>query len=99
MGPAVEADALAMHAVMMTSHPSLLYWEPATMAVLQGVRAWQEEGLDVYFSMDAGPNVHCFCEADDAVEVEKRLRVLPGVKDVLVSGPGGGVRLIDYHLF
>jgi diphosphomevalonate decarboxylase len=99
MGPAVEADALAMHAVMMTSNPSLLYWQPATMAVLQGVRAWQEEGLDVYFSIDAGPNVHCFCEAADAAEVEKRFRVLPGVKDVLVSGPGGGVRLVDYHLF
>jgi diphosphomevalonate decarboxylase len=99
LGPAIEADALAMHGVMMTSNPSLLYWQPATIAVLQEVRAWQENGLDVYFSMDAGPNVHCFCEAADAGKVEEWLRVLPGVKDVLVSGPGEGVRLIDYHLF
>jgi len=99
MGPAIEADALAMHGVMMTSRPSLLYWAPGTVTVLRAVRAWREEGLDVYFTMDAGPNVHCLCQAADAVEVEARLRNLVGVLDVLVSGPGGGVRLVDYHLF
>lgn len=98
MGPAIEADALAMHGVMMTSNPSLLYWLPATVAVLQAVRAWREEGLDVYFTMDAGPNVHCFCETADADRVEARLGNLSGVQDVLVSGPGGGVRLVEYHL-
>jgi diphosphomevalonate decarboxylase len=99
MGPAVEADALAMHAVMMTSRPSLLYWLPETVAVLRLVRACREEGLSVYFTMDAGPNVHCFCEAADAAEVERRLRNLPGVLDVLVTGPGSGVRLPESHLF
>jgi diphosphomevalonate decarboxylase len=99
LGPAIEADALAMHGVMMTSKPSLLYWLPATVAVLQAVQAWRDEGLGVYFTMDAGPNVHCLCQAQDAVEVRERLRNLEGVQDVLVSGPGGGVRLVDYHLF
>ncbi len=99
VGPAMEIDALLMHGVMMTSRPSLLYWAPATVAVLQAVRAWRSEGLRVYFTMDAGPNVHCFCEAADAAEVERRLRNLPGILDVLSSGPGGGVRLVAYHLF
>ncbi len=99
VGPAVESDALAMHGVMMTSRPSLLYWSPATVAVLQAVRTWQEEGLGVYFTMDAGPNVHCFCQVADAAEVESRLRNLAGVMDVFVSGPGAGARLVDYHLF
>ncbi len=99
MGPAVEMDALAMHGVMMTSSPSLLYWYPATVAVLQAVRAWRDEGLCAYFTLDAGPNVHCFCEAEAAPELESRLRNLDGVRDVLVSGPGSGVRSVDYHLF
>ena len=99
LGPTIEADALAMHGVMMTSHPSLLYWEPATIAVLQAVRTWRTEGLPVYFTMDAGPNVHCLCEATDAAEVERRLGNLGSVQDVLVSGPGGGVRRLNYHLF
>jgi diphosphomevalonate decarboxylase len=98
MGPAVEADALAMHAVMMTSRPSLFYWLPETVAVLRMVRACREEGLSVYFTIDAGPNVHCLCEPTGAAEVERRLRNLSGVLDVLVSGPGSGVRLAEVHL-
>ncbi len=99
MGPCLEADALAMHGVMMTSVPSLLYWKPATVAVLQAVRSWREEGLRVFFTLDAGPNVHCLCESADALEIEKRLRNLAGVQDVLVSGAGDGVRPVAYHLF
>ncbi len=99
LGLVAEADALAMHGVMMTSRPSLLYWLPATVAVLQAVRAWRRDGLEVYFTLDAGPNVHCLCEAALAEEIYGRLRRVPGVSDVLVSGPGGSVRLVDYDLF
>ena len=98
-GPYIEADALAMHGVMMTSEPSLLYWVPATVSVLQAVRSWRQEGLGVYFTLDAGPNVHCLCERDDAADIEQRLRNLSGVEDVLVSGVGTGVRSVAYHLF
>ena len=99
IGPCMEADALAMHGVMMTSVFSLLYWTPATVSVLQAVRSWREKGLGVYFTLDAGPNVHCLCESADALEIEKRLRNLAGVQDVLVSGTGDGVRTVAYHLF
>lgn len=99
LGDAAERDALIMHGVMMTSRPSLLYWLPPTMAVMHAVRGWREAGLAAYFTLDAGPNVHCLCEARDAGSISERLRNLAGVLDVLVSGPGEGVRLVDYHLF
>ena len=99
MGPIVEREALAMHGVMMTSMPSLLYWTAGTVAVLQSVQAWRRGGLAVYFTLDAGPNVHCLCELRDAPKVERRLWELPDVKDVLVSRVGGGARLVDFHLF
>jgi diphosphomevalonate decarboxylase len=99
LGPVVEADALAMHAVMHTSRPPLFYWLPATVEVLLAVRSWREQGVAVYFTMDAGPNVHCLCEAAGAGGVEDRLHAVPGVEEVIVSGPGEGVRLVDWHLF
>jgi diphosphomevalonate decarboxylase len=99
LGSAIEADALAMHGVMLTSSPTLLYWQPATVAVLRAIRVCREEGLSAFFTMDAGPNVHCICEPADAARVESRLKEVPGVEDVLVSGPGDGVRPVDYHLF
>ncbi len=99
LGPVIELDALAMHSVMMTSSPSLLYWQPGTLDVLQAVRRWrEEEGLAVYFTIDAGPNVHLICAAESAPEVETRLAALRSVERVIVSGPGRGPQLLDEHL-
>jgi diphosphomevalonate decarboxylase len=91
----IEQDALAMHAVMMTGTPSLLYWRPATLAVMQAVRAWRADGLAVAFTIDAGPNVHCICPADSAPQVEALVHSILGVKRVLVSGIGRGSHLIS----
>ncbi len=95
----IEQEALAMHAVMMTSQPPLLYWRPATLAVMHAVHAWQAEGLAVAFTMDAGPNVHCICPAQSAPQVESLVRThllrSAGVTSVLVSEVGGGARVQD----
>jgi diphosphomevalonate decarboxylase len=90
----IEEDTLAMHAVMMTSTPSLLYWRPATLAVMQAVRTWRKDGLPVAFTIDAGPNVHCICPAEAALHVEPLVHSVPGVERILVSSVGDGSRLV-----
>jgi diphosphomevalonate decarboxylase len=90
----IEEDTLAMHAVMMTSTPSLLYWRPATLAVMQAVRTWRKDGLPVAFTIDAGPNVHCICPAEAALHVEPFVHSVPGVERILVSSVGDGSRLV-----
>ena len=99
LGPVLEQDALAMHAVMMTSTPSLLYWQPGTLEVLQAVRQWRTAGLPVYFTIDAGPNVHLICEARDAAAVQAKLQTLASVQSVIVSPPGPGPERLATHLF
>jgi diphosphomevalonate decarboxylase len=99
MGDLIEQDAVMMHAVMMTSRPALYYWTPATLEVIRAVPSWRAVGLPVYFTVDAGPNVHLICEAVNAGEVEARARSLPGVLDALISGPGGPAHLVEEHLF
>lgn len=99
LGPLIELDALAMHSVMMTSTPSLLYWQPGTIDLIQAVQTWREEGLVVYFTIDAGPNVHLICPADTAAAVQRRLRALPSVQQIIVSRPGPGAAMLDEHLF
>ena len=99
LGPIIERDALAMHGVMMTGTPSLLYWQPETLEVIHAVRRWRAQGLLVYFTIDAGPNVHLICERSHAAEVEALARALPGVDLLLSSGPGAAPRLLDSHLF
>jgi diphosphomevalonate decarboxylase len=90
----VELDSLMMHAVMITSTPVLMYWQPATIAVMQAVRQWRRNGLAACTTIDAGPNVHVICTAEAANEVALRLRVIPGVRQVITAGVGGPARLI-----
>ena len=94
MGPIIEEDAVMMHSVMMTSQPPLYYWTPATLELIHVTATWRADGLPVYFTIDAGSNVHLICEAQHADQVESAARALPGVSDVLRSGVGGRTRLI-----
>ena len=91
----IELDSDMMHAVMMTSSPSLMYWQPATLTVMQAVREWRARGLPAAYTIDAGPNVHVICPGEQAEAVEKRLRDLPGVSDVLVARVGGGAKIVS----
>jgi diphosphomevalonate decarboxylase len=85
----IEQDALIMHAVIMTQLPSVFYWLPATFSVMQAVRELRQNGAPVAFTIDAGPNVHCICEAHAAKQVKQALRQMDGVRDVIQSGVGG----------
>lgn len=91
----VELDSDLMHAVMMTSSPPLLYWQPATVAVMQQVRAWRRQGWPVCYTIDAGPNVHVLCEREISQQVQEHLRQIPGVQGVLVAFPGGRARWVE----
>ena len=95
LGPLIEEDAISMHAVMMTSRPPIYYWLPSSLQLIHEVQSWRAEGLEVYFTFDAGPNVHLICQAADRAEVEKRLKDIEGVLEVIVSGPGPGARVIE----
>jgi len=90
----VELDSDMMHAVMMTSTPALHYWKPASLDVMDSVRAWRREGIPACYTMDAGANVHVISLETEAHIVDKRLREIRGVEDVLVARPGGAARIV-----
>lgn len=90
----VEHDSNLMHAVMMTSRPPLFYWKPASLTIMDAVRRWRAEGLQVCYTLDAGPNVHCICVRDDADEVSRRLRALSVIVDLKRAGVGGPARVL-----
>ena len=94
LGETIEADAVSMHAVCMTSRPPSFYWNGGTLEVIHAVRAWRAEGLQAYFTIDAGPNVHVICAAPDRAKVERRLGELPGVLFTIGNGVGAGARVV-----
>jgi len=88
-----EHNCLKMHSVMWASRPPVVYWSAATMRCLQTVRRLQGDGIDVFFTIDAGPQVKAICQPGCRTVVETALRCTPGVVDVMVSGLGPGARL------
>jgi len=88
-----ELDSNLMHAVMLTSQPPLLYWLPATLAVMQAVVQMRASGSPVFYTIDAGPNVHCLTPVESHVAVADQIRAVEGVSQVLIAHPGGSAAL------
>lgn len=58
-GKIAEDEALTLHALMMASNPSYILLHPNTVALIEKIRAYRAETKHpVYFSLDAGPNIH-----------------------------------------
>jgi diphosphomevalonate decarboxylase len=80
---------------MMTSSPALHYWKPASLAVMQAVRAWRADGLPACYTVDAGANVHVLTLESEAQSIEKNLRAINGVENILVARPGGAAKIME----
>jgi len=94
-----EFNCLKMHATMMTTKPSIIYWIPATMEIIHAIHKMREEGIPAYFTIDAGPNVKVLCLKKYEKEINKRLQKLDGVIKTMVCKPGNDAKIIDDHLF
>lgn len=85
-----EHNCLKMHSVMWGSRPPMIYWNSATLACMQSVRELQSQGVAVFFTIDAGPQLKAICEAADVPRVREALANTTGVENILLSGLGAG---------
>ncbi len=88
-----ELDSNLMHAVMLTSDPPLIYWLPATLAVMRTVVELRRSGVPVCYTVDAGPNVHCLTPFEAQATVAERIRAVEGVHQLLLAHPGSPAAL------
>ena len=91
----VEVDSNLMHAVMMTSNPSLIYWEPTTITIMKTIPELRQTGIPVCYTLDAGPNVHVIVESKFVKKIEERLSELAGIEKILVASVGGPAKVIQ----
>lgn len=69
-GTIVEEEALTLHAMMMTSRPNFLLMNPNSLTMMMKIRAFRADtGKQLYFTLDAGPNIHLLYPADIKDEV------------------------------
>ena len=89
-----ELNCLKMHSIMLTSQPTLSYWTPASIACMDRVRSLREEGHEVFFTVDAGPQIKAVCLPASADAVASALSETPGVLEVIRSSLGEGARVV-----
>jgi diphosphomevalonate decarboxylase len=91
-----EHNCLKMHSVMWASRPPLIYWNRVTIDCMDVVRRLRAEGVEVFFTIDAGPQVKAVCTAEAEPRVAAALGEVPGVRRVIAGGLGeGATRLAD----
>ncbi len=94
LGSELEPEALSLHTVAMTCVPPVFYPTTETFLVLEQLRELRKQGLEVYGTMDAGPNVHCICAQKDREKIETKLKELPYVSQIFAANVGQGARVI-----
>ncbi|MEE9367355.1 MAG: diphosphomevalonate decarboxylase [Pontiella sp.] len=83
LGQTAERNALSMHATMMSAWPPLIYLQPETIEQIHKVHRVRAEGLEVYLTIDAGPNIKLlFLEENEA-------EVLNAFSDLKIINPFG----------
>ncbi len=69
-----EAEALELHALMMTSNPNYILMQPDTLKIIHLIREIRNRtDLPVCFTLDAGANVHILYPGNISTELETRL--------------------------
>lgn len=91
----VEVDSNLMHAVMMTSNPSLIYWEPATIRIMKIIPELRQNGVPVCYTLDAGPNVHVIVESTFKNTVMQKIAELPEIEKMMIAPVGGAARVFN----
>lgn len=91
VGEIAEANCLKMHATTLGANPPFTYWHDSTLAVMHKVWEMRKEGIPVYFTIDAGPNVKVLYLPENEKVVQEHLTSVPGVSEVILSQAGKGI--------
>lgn len=91
IGQIAERNSLMMHATMLGAKPPILYWQKESLEAMAIVKELRAEGIDCYFTMDAGPNVKLICRKSEFDIIVERLLKKFSSESIVKSGVGPGV--------
>ncbi len=79
-GEIAENEALSLHSLMMSSDPGYTLMHPNSLRLIEKIRDFRREtNIPLYFTMDAGPNIHLLYPK------EYSDRVVPLIRDELAE--------------
>jgi len=95
VGELSEYSCLKMHALAQSGRPGIVYWNGATVEIMQTVRNLRKQGIPSYFTIDAGPQVKVLCLPENEYFVRQTIEAVPGVLRTIQTRPGDGVSVLE----
>lgn len=94
IGHIAQENALRMHALNLAADPGFTYFDGQTILAMQTIDRLREEGLNCYYTMDAGPNVKVIFDPKDQDDLLNALTPLFGAERLVVAKPGPGIEFL-----
>lgn len=80
LGEVAEYNALSMHAAMMAARPSIIYSKASTLNVIHHIHRLRKQGLSVYITQDAGPNIKLLFQEKDLPVIKENFTSLEVIR-------------------
>jgi len=94
LGEVAERNCYLMHEVMRTSSPKISYMTESTNKCIKEINNIRDDGTDLFFTIDAGPQVKIVCKPDDKDLIKTNFSNKPYVTKIVEANIGLGARVI-----
>lgn len=85
LGKTAESNAMTMHALMLSAWPPITYALPETLTAMQTIWKLRQQGLALYFTQDAGPNLKLLFLTKDLTSVQEQFPSIEIIKPFIRS--------------
>jgi len=92
LGETARRSYSLMHGAILGAQPPLLYWLPATVAVIHACAGLRAAGVGAWETIDAGPQVKILCLSQDVDAIVARVGSLGSGIQTLICRPGPGLQ-------
>ncbi|MFW6249614.1 MAG: diphosphomevalonate decarboxylase [Alkalispirochaetaceae bacterium] len=95
LGERMRESYLRMFATMLSASPPVIYWRPESVALIHYLQELRAEGVPVWETMDAGPQVKVLLEEVSVEPFLRRLRDHFPDAEARLSAVGAGARAVE----
>ncbi|RVU71725.1 MULTISPECIES: diphosphomevalonate decarboxylase [Lactobacillus] len=95
LGELAELNANEMHAINLTAQPGFTYFEPNTIKAIKLVHELRKQGIECYYTIDAGPNVKILTPLKNVKDIEKNFESQFNNVKIVNASFGPGISYLD----
>ena len=99
VGNITQKEANNLHAVINTTDLGIYYWNETTINIIHKIKDLQDRGHQVYYTIDAGPQVKILLNKDEIELVTSELKSVNEIQDIIISNVGFGSKPTNEHFF